>query len=124
MLDRSDILEDLISSRLNGFDHIDEEALEEVSLGSLVKGAVAVGAIATALKAFKLPPPSKYSQRSSAIDFAKALVRSKDNKELISATVGLLNICGRVFLKIPELRDLGYKIMKVVQSERLEDFME
>ena len=40
------------------------------------------------------------------------------------AAVGLLNIAGRVLLQIPELRDLGYRVMQVVQSDRLEDFLE
>lgn len=117
MTDRKQILDSLISSSLSG------RTLDEVSLGSLVKGAAAITAIGTALKAFKLPPPSKYSQRSSVIDFAKSLAHAKTSQESISAVVGLLNISARILLRIPELKDLGYKVMQVVQSERLEDFM-
>jgi len=108
---REDILKDLVES-------ID---LKELSLAQAALGTVAAVAV---WKQFKLPKPSKYSQRSSVIDYAKSLVNAKNNKVTVAAVVGLLNISARLLLSIPELRDLGHSVMKVVQSERLEDFME
>ena len=108
------VLEDLTNS-------IDEKDLDEISLA---KAALGVAAGYAAIKQFKLPKPSKYSQRSSALDYAKALGKAKGNQQAVAAIVGLLNISARVLLKIPELRDLGHRVMQVVQSERLEDFME
>lgn len=111
------ILQDLIESS-------DLKNLKEVRLSTLVKTGVGVAVGIAVLKAFKLPPPSKYSSLSSAVEFAKALVKARNPEESVAAAVGLLNIAARVLLSVPELKDLGYQVMKVVQSSRLEDFME
>lgn len=98
-----------------------KQHVDELSLG---KGLAVGGAIALALKQFKLPSPSKFSRRVSAIEFAKSFSQAKDNKEAASAVVGLLNICARYLLSVPDLRDLGYRVMQVVNSEKIEDFFD
>jgi hypothetical protein len=100
------------------------DRLNEITLKGVAKAAAVGGAFYLALKQWKLPPPSKFSRRVSALEYAKRLVQAKNNKETVTASVGLLNIIARVLLQVPELRDLGYRIMKVVQSERLEDYFD
>jgi len=118
MSNRQEILDSLVGS-------LDEDNdLNEIKLSTVAKAAAGVGAAALILKALRLPKPSKYSKRISAVEYAKALVKAKNNKESLVAVTGLLNIAARVLMSIPELRDLGFRVMKVVQSERLADFME
>jgi hypothetical protein len=95
----------------------------ESKLDSLLK--VAAGyKLAKAIFGKKLPSPSKHSSPLKAIEYAKVLATSKNPKETMIAVVGLLNICAHALSSIPELRDLGYSITKVVQSERLETFFD
>jgi hypothetical protein len=113
-----------LTASLEDDDSPDLDELEEVRASTLLKVGAVGAAAYLAQKAWKLPKPSKYSKRVSALEYAKALVRAKDNKTSMIAAVGLLNIAARVLLQIPELRDLGYRVMQVVQSDRLEDFLE
>ena len=103
------------------------ESDREVVEGTLTNIMAGVGVITTlksAKKFLSLPKPSKYSSRVSALEYAKLLVQAKNPKQTIVATVALLNICARVLMSVPELRDLGHRVQKVVNSERFEDFLE
>lgn len=97
---------------------------QEVTASGIAKAAAVTGALALAAKQWKVPPPSRFSQRSSALEYAKLLVKAKDEKQTMTAVVGLLNMCGRILLKTQGLRDLGHAVMKVVNSERLETFFD
>lgn len=124
-MSRADVLASLAESVEP--DPVDEhivDRLDEITARGLAKAAVVGGAFYLALKQWKLPPPSKFSRRVSALEYAKRLVQARNNQETVAASVGLLNIIARVLLQVPELRDLGYRIMKVVQSERLEDYFD
>lgn len=133
MQKRNEILSELVSrvepDRANGLinDHVDQlpedRNLDEVNWGTVGKVAAAYGAYKVLSKRFKLPKPGQFSKRQSAIEFAKALTVARDPKETVVAIVGLLNISARIMLSIPELRDLGFRITKIVQSERLEDYL-
>lgn len=114
MSDTSDILDSLAES---------VEKVDEVSFADLAKVGIGAGALALAFRQFKLPPPSRYSQLSSAMDYAKSLAHSVTKKEQITAVVGLLNVCARVLSSVSEFSDLAYQISKVVQSDRFEDFV-
>ena len=96
--------------------------LDEITAMGAAKAAFAVTAMTWALSQFKLPKPSRYSQRSSSLTFAKQLVMAKDDKEAVGAVVGLLNICARVLLQVPDLRELGYRLTKIVNDSKFEDF--
>lgn len=96
--------------------------LDEITAMGAAKTAFAVAAMSWAVSKFKFPKPSQFSRRSSALNFAKQLVMAKEDKETASAVVGLLNVCSRVLLQIPDLRDLGYRITKVVNDPKFEDF--
>lgn len=96
--------------------------LDEITAMGAAKAAFAVTAMTWALSQFKLPKPSKYSQRSSALTFAKQLVMAKDDKETVGAVVGLINICARVLLNVSDLRELGYRLTKIVNDSKFEDF--
>lgn len=96
--------------------------LDEITAMGAAKAAFAVTAMTWALSQFKLPKPSQYSQRASALTFAKQLVLAKDDKEIVGAVVGLLNICARALLQVPNLRELGYRLTKIVNDSKFEDF--
>jgi hypothetical protein len=121
---RSEILDGLAESALKKNGKSDRQRLDEITLGGAAKAAAVGGAFYLALRQFKLPPPSKFSRLVSAVEYGKALAKSKNPREQVSAVVGLLNICARVLLAIPELRDLGHRTLKIVQAEKLEDYFE
>lgn len=116
MTEEKQILNELVKS-------VNEKPIDEITVGGLATAAIAGGALAWALKQFKLPPPSKYSKRVSALSYAKSLVQARNDKEVVASAIGLANIVARVLLNMPELRDLGYRIMNVVNDSRLEDYM-
>ena len=114
---RTDILSSLSES-------IEEREIEELKLGTVVKGVAAYAGIKALAKAFKLPQPSKFSKRITAIDYAKSLAKAKDQRETVIAAVGLLNIVSRVIMTIPELRDIGFRLQQLVNREEFEDYLE
>jgi len=120
MTDRKEILDDLVATvkaQSNGHNR----DLDELDLSTIVKGA-AIGAGAGLLYKALTKPVTPSSSVAAAMQYAKALAKAKSRKAMVSAAVGLLNVGGRILSATPELRDLGHRVIKVVQDTRLEDY--
>lgn len=99
------------------------EQINEVSLGTLAKVGVGILALKQLAKLFKLQRAPNY-QRSATLDYARQLTNSKTDEEAMIAVVGLLNVAATVLLRIDKLRFLGQKVMEVVKSDTLRQFIE
>ena len=116
---RESVLESLSDSAI-----AKTEPVDEIKLGSLVKAAAGLALGKKLFGGTKLPAISKHSRPVSAVGYAKDLVKAKTGQDSVAAVLGLLNIGGHVLLKIPELRDLGHRVIKVVNDSRFEDYFE
>ena len=121
MATKSEILADLVKAVENKNDDVDQ--LDEITLKGLAKAALVTGAAAYLYKKLSSKQPSPFSRPVSSLEYSKALVQAKTPQEAVSAVVGLINIASHVLLSVPELRDLGYRLHKVIQDQRLEDFI-
>lgn len=123
MESRESILNDLSESAAPPPDTTGEKTLDEISIKGLAKVALG-GALAKKIFGSGAPAVSKHSRPISAVGYAKDLFKAKTQQDAASAVLGLLNICGHVLLKTPELRDLGHRVLKVVNDSRFEDYFD
>jgi len=105
------------------------ESVEQRDLDEKV-GTLAKLALGGAIAAKILGPKSKSGtgvlakQKIGVLDLARALVKARDQQQEVAAVIGLLGISTRVLLRIPALRDLGYRVQKVLEDDRLKEFVE
>jgi hypothetical protein len=105
-------------------DHVQQQVsrrLDEITAAGAAKAAFAATAFTWALSQFKLPKPSQFSKRGAAQEWARKLIAAKDDREAAAACVGLMNVCSRTLLGIPQLKDIGFRLTKLVQSSAFED---
>ena len=84
-------------------------------------GKAAAIAIGGALAA-KLFGPKKAAKKANLTDLAKALQTAKTEQQTVAAITGVLAVAASVLLRIPELRDLGFRVQQIVDSDRLQEF--
>lgn len=110
------VLEDVVTEIENEVTEGVASSLAKVAIGGLVAKWL--------LRGSKKTDPSVAGRSVKLSDLVKAFNSAKDQKQLLAATVGLLGIGARVLLRIPDLRDLGFRIQQVVDDSRLEEFLE
>lgn len=99
------------------------QQLNEVTLATIAKVGVGYLALKQLVKLFQIQKYPNYN-RNATRDYANQLVTAKDDNEALIAIVGLLNICATLLFKIDKLRFLGTKIMEVVKSDTLRQYIE
>ena len=126
MQSREEILNDLTESvtppDTTGEDLLKE--IQEISLGSVAKLAFGAALVKKLFGTGGKPAISKHSRPISAVTYAKDLFKARTQQDAVVSVLGLLNISGHVLLKIPDLRDLGHRVIKVVNDKRFEDFFD
>ena len=113
MADRTDILDDLV------------ESVEEGPTLSLATKVAAVGAGAILLKKI-FASPKKTAKSLRPIDaqlLGKQLFQAATQRDAVGSVVGLLHICASVLMSVPELRDLGFRVRKIVNDARLKEYL-
>ena len=107
-------------------DLVDSASGPKQSEGALstVAGVAAAGLVIRSLLKKRPTRVSKSSKPEAIKDYVKALTTAKTPQQEVAAVVGILAVCANVLLRNPDLKDLGYRVMQVVQSDRFEDFVE
>lgn len=124
MKSKVDILNELVEAVApNHTKQLDEAGLAQAAM-DIAKKAAPVAALITptilALRKKKLPTNVRPGQ---VAQFAKDMMKARTKQQAVSAAAGLLHICAKVLLSVPELRELGHKINGVLLSPTLMDYL-
>jgi hypothetical protein len=97
--------------------------VNEISLSNIAKigvGYIALKYLKDLFKANSKP----ITNRNIIRDYANQLIKAVDNKQAVIAIAGILNVCSTCLLRIDKLSFLGNKIMDIVKSDTLKQYIE